>query len=87
MNIRVYSAPTGYVLVDGFTSAPQCTPAAQLVFSISSDRLPLPVEQMRERALAQTGPVELRETWANYFFGGFPGWGRQKRRATRELVG
>jgi len=86
MNIRVYSAPTGYVLVDGFTSAPRCMPAAQLVFSISSDRLPPAVEQMLECAVAQTGKLELRETWANYLFSEFPGWGRHQRRA-HELVG
>jgi len=86
MNIRIYSAPTGYVLVDGYTSAPQCMPAAQLVFSISSDRLPVAVEQMLECAVAQTGQLELRETWANHLFGELPGWDRHQRRL-HELVG
>jgi|GEM_PF-2931114 len=86
MNIRVYSAPTGYVLVDGFTSAPKCMPPAQLVFSISSECLPAAVVQMLECAVAQTGMLELRETWANYLFSDFPGWERHQRRAY-ELVG
>ncbi len=68
MNIRVYSAPMGYLLVDGFTSAPQCAPAAQLVFSISGDRLPAAVAQMLECAIAQAGTLEIRETWANSLF-------------------
>ena len=86
MNIRVYSAPKGYVLVDAFTSAPKTVPPAQLVFSISGDRLPLPVEQMLESAVAQSGMLELRETWANYLFGEYPGWERHQRRA-QEVVG
>lgn len=86
MNFRVYSAPTGYVLVDGFTSAPRCTPPAQLVFSISGDRLPTAVQEMLECAVAQTGRLELRETWANYLFGEYAGWERHQRRS-HELVG
>lgn len=74
MNIRVYSASTGYLLVDGFASAPRCTPPAQLVFSMSGDRLPASVEQMLECALAQNGTLELREAWANDLFGQYAGW-------------
>lgn len=86
MNIRLYSTPAGYVLVDGFTSAPLCRPPAQLVFSIPSERLPAAVAQMLECAVAQTGRLELRETWANHLFSDLPGWERHQRRAY-ELVG
>jgi len=86
MRIRVYSTPTGYLLVDGFTSAPWCVPAAELVFSISSDRLPIAVEQMLESAFAEAGVVELRETWANHLFRDYPEWERHHRRVS-EVVG
>jgi len=86
MNIRVYSAPTGYLLVDGFTSAPWCVPPAQLVFSIASDRLPIAVAQMLEGAFAETGTIELRETWANHLFRDYPEWDRHHRPVS-ELVG
>ena len=86
MNIRVYSAPTGYLLVDGFTSAPRSAPPAELVFSISSDRLPAAMAQMLESAFAQTGMLELRETWANHLFRDYPDWDRHHRRVN-ELVG
>jgi len=86
MNIRVYSAPTGYVLVDAFTSAPRCAPPSQLVFSIAGDRLPVAVAEMLECAMVQNGMLELRETWANYLFGEYAGWERHQRRS-HELVG
>jgi hypothetical protein len=86
MNIRVYAASASYLLIDGHMSPPRCTPPAQLVFSISDDRLPSAVVQMLECALAQNGMLELRESWADHLFHECPGWQNHKHRRTRQLV-
>jgi len=86
MNILVYAASASYLLIDGYTSPPRCTPPAQLVFSISDDRLPASVVQMLECAIAQNGVLELRESWADYLFGEYAGWQQHKRGHTRRLV-
>jgi len=86
MNILVYSNATGYLLVDGFSSPPRCSPPARLVFGITGESLPAPVAQMLECALAQNNVLELRESWADYLFEGCSGWLRHKPQNLRRLV-
>lgn len=87
MNLLIYRTATGYLLLDDCMMAPQLLEPAELVLSVSTSRVPPAVTAMLGHALQENGPLELKESWADYFFGDCSGWQSHKQCLAGQLAG